>query len=993
MRTCICLAAVVVALLAGADATEGDAQPSWIWYPGGNPTHDAPTEAIYVRKVVPLPEGTTHVAIRAVVDNRCQVYMNGQLVGEHGGWTQWGDFDATPAFKAGENVVAVVADNLGGPAGLWLDVRAELVDGTALRFPSDATWRCSKTEQPGWMLPGFDETGWVNAVALGPIPLPPWGDSEMEKRITAGIDVSLADNAHVPLITGNWAADDWSPYLTNRLREKGVPEPSLSGGFYTALPEQMRNLGVKWADVYVSWIGFEHEGKGIFDWHFYDGAYEALKKAGMKFCVLPWIMYTPYWYQQSADFTPLRCLEHDRDIAFLPSIWSPKTAEAYERYYKLLQEHFGDKIDEVRLTTTGNYGEHYPCGVSPHLAPLKHDHVGFWCGDKFARADFRRFALQRYGSLARLNRAWRTHCAQASDIAIPFPQDPSRKRQWVDFFDWYFQSVIDFAEKQIVSARKYFPHTPLRISPGGFLTQPLYGCYVPAYIKMVSRHPGVTVEYGASGGDLIEDKWKHAALKFYGVPYVPEPGGGLPPNDEVNRIFSEASSGVVTGYFDYPPNLISNWRQLLAYLKYLRPDHRPVVDVAVLCPTTAVKLPGYHRGTEVGGPSAADYLAPTIAGCAALRDVSDFDFLDELLVRDGVLKNYRLLVLFQGNTLEQSTLAKIEQWVKAGGVLVTDDFGPISSVEGNLSFQHDLLTFGKPPTEPLARTVIDSVPASMTVDVGSPGDTMWLTGIWNGPEQFVPGGSTTRWTCARSGVRLGVDPSKDYRLEIAAGWGDVKLRKSVLLNGREIGKLEPREMSNGVYAYDIPSSALGGRSIADVVFDTDTIVPSEVYKGSPDGRHLGIAVDWVRMTQVGADPAPIANRDVPVRIELNLRGIYSKWTHRVGAGYVVFFPYGADRAENGYAYQQLLHELIYNLTALAPHKKSAMRVDGDNDGVQATLFEDSVLYLNPTDNRIEKRVTVDGREYRLDLPAHSIGSISRRDGTVDIPRIPAAGEP
>ncbi len=186
MRTCICLAAVVVALLAGADATEGDAQPSWIWYPGGNPTHDAPTEAIYVRKVVPLPEGTTHVAIRAVVDNRCQVYMNGQLVGEHGGWTQWGDFDATPAFKAGENVVAVVADNLGGPAGLWLDVRAELVDGTALRFPSDATWRCSKTEQPGWMLPGFDETGWVNAVALGPIPLPPWGDSEMEKRITRG---------------------------------------------------------------------------------------------------------------------------------------------------------------------------------------------------------------------------------------------------------------------------------------------------------------------------------------------------------------------------------------------------------------------------------------------------------------------------------------------------------------------------------------------------------------------------------------------------------------------------------------------------------------------------------------------------------------------------------------------------------------------------------------------------------------------------------------
>jgi hypothetical protein len=279
----------------------------------------------------------------------------------------------------------------------------------------------------------------------------------------------------------------------------------------------------------------------------------------------------------------------------------------------------------------------------------------------------------------------------------------------------------------------------------------------------------------------------------------------------------------------------------------------------------------------------------------------------------------------------------------------------------------------------------------MAVDVGSPGDMRCLTGIWNGPERFTPTSGTTRWTCARSGVKLLVDPSKDYRLEIAAGMGPIKIRKAVLLNGKRIGGLEEQEMVNGVYTYDIPSSAFGGRSIADLVFDTDTIVPSEVFPGSPDGRHVGVAVDWVRLTQRGATPAPIANLDLPARIELKTSGIYSRWTHRAGTGYVVLFPYAPDRSENTYAYQQLLRELIYNRTALDPQQRNAVNANGDSDGVQATLFDDSVLYLNPTDKRINKSVTVDGRKYRLDLPAHSMGSISRRDGTADIRLIPPAG--
>jgi hypothetical protein len=58
-------------------------------------------------------------------------------------------------------------------------------------------------------------------------------------------------------------------------------------------------------------------------------------------------------------------------------------------------------------------------------------------------------------------------------------------------------------------------------------------------------------------------------------------------------------------------------------------------DIAVYCPTTL-----YRLGSD---------LKPTIDSARQLRDLCDYDVLDELLIDDGALnEKYKMLVMFSG---------------------------------------------------------------------------------------------------------------------------------------------------------------------------------------------------------------------------------------------------------------------------------------------------------------------------------------------------------
>jgi hypothetical protein len=79
-------------------------------------------------------------------------------------------------------------------------------------------------------------------------------------------------------------------------------------------------------------------------------------------------------------------------------------------------------------------------------------------------------------------------------------------------------------------------------------------------------------------------------------------------------------------------------------------------------------------------------LKPTIEWSAKLRDLTDFDVLDELLVLDGALKpdRYKILVMFQADYIDQPVLDRIDSFIQAGGtVLIAGPTVP-QNVEGKL---------------------------------------------------------------------------------------------------------------------------------------------------------------------------------------------------------------------------------------------------------------------------------------------------------------------
>ena len=94
------------------------------------------------------------------------------------------------------------------------------------------------------------------------------------------------------------------------------------------------------------------------------------------------------------------------------------------------------------------------------------------------------------------------------------------------------------------------------------------------------------------------------------------------------------------------------------YANYLTQE-RPLADVALFFPTTDHRL--------LPGSSFPPRLA---AVGQELRDVMDFDIMDEELMADDALKLYRVLVWVEGKYVEEKTLKTLAAWIRNGGVLV-----------------------------------------------------------------------------------------------------------------------------------------------------------------------------------------------------------------------------------------------------------------------------------------------------------------------------------
>jgi hypothetical protein len=442
---------------------------------------------------------------------------------------------------------------------------------------------------------------------------------------------------------------------------------------------RLKQLGLVANEDYVAWGAVERE-PGRWNWQQHDAVERALHGAGLKYVVYDWVHFPPVWLrdQQKAQRTLMRCVEHGQEANYL-SIFDPRTIEWYDHFYKNLHEHFGSRIDDVYACILGPYGEgNYPLLV-PDWVNMGHCHEGYWCADDFALKAFQSTMKRRYAKVARLNRAWGTAYGSFDEVCPPRDliqrkpspsafADAQDRRRWLDFITWYHQAIIDFAEQSIKTALKYFPAEKVRVKPGGNATgvNPIpWGTYCPGYARM-ARPYHVVLQPADCQGAVFGDKWMGTAYQFYGVKECTEPAGGLDEKTFVRRMFSDASSGAGQ-LFTY--EFESHAASIRKYI-HLFSGKSGDTEVAVYCPTTLYRLGGN--------------LQPTIAAGYPLRDLCEFDVLDELLIADGALKTkrYRALLIFQANIVEQAILDKFDSFRRAGGKLLLVGDGAIQNVEG-----------------------------------------------------------------------------------------------------------------------------------------------------------------------------------------------------------------------------------------------------------------------------------------------------------------------
>lgn len=439
---------------------------------------------------------------------------------------------------------------------------------------------------------------------------------------------------------------------------------------------------------YQSWAIAERE-KGKWDFSFYEKNADALHEAGLKYVFFAWVHFPPKWFLESPEFVPYVCAEHGEKLLQL-SPWAPNVWEIYRRFYKAQFEAMGDKIDWIRIATPSDYGEiGYPAAMTSWLVPQKHAHPGYWCGDPYARIDFQNEMRRKFRSLQNLNKRWGTAYRTWQDVTFPDLTDeraakvaqesgkPTDRRRWLDFVEWYYEVWLRFVPKLANLIREFYPKQPMIVSVGYASECTQYGNDYSTIPKM-AKQIGVALQ---TPGNVPYYALKRVstACHFYGCPYYTEPPGDVPPEQEIARVFSDVSNGVQV-YFEYPQNLDRARAQLRKYKNHMT-GARSIVDLAIFHPSIEQRL----NGSKHGFPQNAYLLGEQG------RDRFDYDVVDEFLIRDGALANYRVLVWVDGNVTERFAIEKVIDWVKSGGVLLVSDLGDVETVEGDKSLWRTLV--------------------------------------------------------------------------------------------------------------------------------------------------------------------------------------------------------------------------------------------------------------------------------------------------------------
>jgi hypothetical protein len=154
----------------------GDAETEarWIWFDARQSGRPAlpPPGTYYFRRAFSLPRAPVEDAsLLLSVDHGFRLFLNGEFVAAGDDWRQVQRLDVTDRLSAGVNLLAIQAENEGripNPAGILLDMRVTLANGTVMSVTSNKTWKASnKAPSDGWQEPAFDDDAWAAVRSFG----------------------------------------------------------------------------------------------------------------------------------------------------------------------------------------------------------------------------------------------------------------------------------------------------------------------------------------------------------------------------------------------------------------------------------------------------------------------------------------------------------------------------------------------------------------------------------------------------------------------------------------------------------------------------------------------------------------------------------------------------------------------------------------------------------------------------------------------------------
>jgi hypothetical protein len=448
-----------------------------------------------------------------------------------------------------------------------------------------------------------------------------------------------------------------------------------------------RVLGFTSIESYVTWKRLEPAAEGTFDFSFYDAIVTELAKYDLKWFPLLIVgsaYALPDWFLNSDENIGMVCLEHGESNP-IQSIAAPAHKRHVTRVLQAFGRHYEPMgvLEGVRLGPSGNYGEsQYPAGGNWGVAgqPL-HIHIGWWAGDAPAVAHYKKFLQERYATIDALNTAWQTALPDFDAVPMPLPDTMYSMRQRLDFTQWYTDLMSDWCAWWAVEARKALPNTPIYQSAGGWGFREAGTDYSAQAKAMVAVQGGIrlTNETDSFEQNYYATRLATTAARHYGIGVGYEPASSHTARGVAGRLF-EAVTTNADHWFTYHSNIFNHpfaIQQWLKHVTWLEHRQNPVVDVAVYYPETMNQLDsGAFRHLYGWGfnPRAA-----------AVRRVVECDYLDERLIRDGFLDQYKVLVGTWGDIVEPDVQARIDAWIRAGGTLIYPSFprGPQKTTEGD----------------------------------------------------------------------------------------------------------------------------------------------------------------------------------------------------------------------------------------------------------------------------------------------------------------------